>query len=417
MAEAALSPAAARPAHVPESLVVDFDLFGDPGLLADPHARILDLVKNAPPIFWTPREGGHWVLLSHRANFDASRDWEDFSSEVVPRAHLNAMMAAMPAGAPRIPMAVPINLDPPDHAKFRTPLASPFSPKAMLGLKDSIRDLAADLIEKVKPDGGCEFMAAIAEPLPVRVFLKMMGLPLERQVEYRALVRAHLGSSNAVPGEAVRKLQMIAETMRPTLLEREENPQNDLISHLWQTKFDGEPITLAQMEDYGVLLFIAGLDTVMNGMGFGVRHLALNPDLQERLRKEPALIQDAMEEILRRYSFTVPPRRVAKDIEFQGVQMKAGDRVIQLLPGADLDPKEFPHPEVFDLDRENSVHIAFNAGPHRCLGSHLARTELQILYEEMIARLPVFRLDPAHKPVFHGGHVIGIDSLYLRWDA
>jgi cytochrome P450 len=412
---AALSPAVAKPAHVPDSLVYDFDLFADPGLLANPHDRILKMLKTAPAVFWTPRQGGHWIFLSHAANFEGSRDWEDFSNEVVPMAKIKALLAAMPPGTPHIPLSVPINVDPPDHAKYRAPLAAPFGPKAIQAMRDSIRALAVELIEKIRPQGQCEFMSAVAEPLPVQVFLKMLGLPLERLAEYRALVRDHLSTGTSDMAQVVPKLHNIIAAMRDTFVERREHPKDDVISLLWRSKIDGQDLTMDDMENYGVLLFIAGLDTVMNGMGFGVRHLAQNPDLQDTLRKEPSRISDATEELLRRYTFTVPPRRVARDLEFQGASMRQGDIVYLLLAGADLDAKEFVSPERFDLDRENNTHIAFNAGPHRCLGSHLARAELQILYEEMLARLPTFRLDPAQPTVFHGGHVIGIDSLHLLW--
>ena len=171
------------------------------------------------------------------------------------------------------------------------------------------------------------------------------------------------------------------------------------------------------MENYGVLLFIAGLDTVMNGIGHGVRHLALHPELQDQLRANPKLVQEATEEMLRRYTFTIPPRIVARDLVFEGVQMKARERAMLFLPGADLDPKEYPNSDAYDLNRDNKVHIAFNAGPHRCLGSHLARVELNVLYEVLMARLPRFRLDPRRAPTFHCGHVVGVDSLHLVWDV
>ena len=174
-------------------------------------------------------------------------------------------------------------------------------------------------------------------------------------------------------------------------------------------------MTYDTMEDFGVLLFIAGLDTVINGMGYGIRHLAQNPDLQRKLRDNPKLVVEAAEEILRRYTFTVPTRRVAKDTHFGGWDMKQDDKVMLYLPGADLDAAEFPNPEAYDLNRENKVHIAFGVGPHRCLGSHLARVELQVIYEQMLARLPEFRLDPANPAKFHGGNIIAIDSLPLLW--
>lgn len=206
----------------------------------------------------------------------------------------------------------------------------------------------------------------------------------------------------------------VADAMRDVIEARRDDPKDDLISAMWRMQVDGEPTTINDMENYCILLFIAGLDTVMNGMGHGIRHLAQDLPLQNRLRENPALIGDAVEELLRRYTFTVPPRRVAKDTVFQGVEMKAGERLFLFLPGADLDPSEFPEPDKVDIERQQ-VHIAFNAGPHRCLGSHLARIELQIAYEQMLSRLPEFRIDPAHKPTFHGGNVIGVDTLHLVW--
>ena len=102
--------------------------------------------------------------------------------------------------------------------------------------------------------------------------------------------------------------------------------------------------------------------------------------------------------------------------ELGGFPMKQNDLVMIFLPGADLDPREFPNPEVFDIKRENNVHIAFGAGVHRCLGSHLARVELQVIYEQMLARLPEFRLDETKPAKFHAGNIIAIDSLSIRWD-
>ena len=415
MAEASLTAAVPKPDHVPESLVYDFDIYHDPAYVADPHKRVLELIEKAPPVFWTPRNGGHWMLMSHEANFDAARDTEDFSSELIPHKDILAILETLPPDAERIPLAYPINLDPPLHAKYRQPLQRVFSPKSINELKISIRELAASLIDNVAGEGRCEFMSAIAEPLPVQVFLKMLGLPLEKLAEYRALVREHLSETDET--KVLLTMQRVASAMRETILERKENPRDDIISMLWKVEIDGKPTTLEDIENYGVLLFIAGLDTVMQGMGHGLRHFALNPEVQEELRQHPERIHDATEEMLRRYTFTVPPRRVSRDLEFKGVTMKAGERAMLFLPAADLDPNEYAHPERFDLERDKKVHIAFNAGPHRCLGSHLARVELEILYEEWFARIPGFRLDPENPPVFHGGHVIGVDTLNLVWDV
>jgi len=409
-----LSPAVQQPAHVPDVAVYDFDMFLDPDYVADPHARVLDLIRNAPPVFWTPRNGGHWMLLSHEANFKASRDVETFSSNFIPKERLAAMQAQMPR---HLPMPVPINVDPPDHGKYRAPLNRVFSPKTIDGLKSSIRALAGELIDKVKADGSCEFMSAVAEPLPVVVFLKMLGLPIGRMDTYREIVSQHLSDPSPNPADSIQKLWRIVDGIKDVLVARRDAPQDDIISMLWQTQIDGRPSTMDDMENYCVLLFIAGLDTVMNGIGHGVRHLATDLVLQDRLRNDPAQIGEATEEMLRRFTFTVPPRLIGKDTVFEGLEMKRGDRAMLFLPAADLDPKAFANAADYDLDRENKTHIAFNAGPHRCLGSHLARVELNICYEELLARLPRFRLDPAKPPRFHCGHVVGVTTLDLVWST
>ncbi len=404
------------PDHVGADRVYDFDMFADPAYLKDPHARVMEVLREAPPVFWTPRNGGHWLIAGHEAVFKASRDFESFSSRTISPELLQAMAAALPPGSPRMPQSVPINIDPPLHTRFRAPLNTLFSPKVILAMKDDIRSLAAELIDAVKDQGHCEFMSAIGEPLPVRVFLGMFGLPLERQAQYRALVTQFMASPMTDMADVFGMLRGVCDVMHDTLIDRRDNPQNDVISKMWLTRIDGRAMTLDDIENYCVLLFLAGLDTVMNGMGHGVRHLAMNPDLQAKLRANPQLIVDAAEELLRLYTFTVPTRVVAKDIEFEGATLKKGDRAYLFLPGADLDPNKFPDPGLFNMARADKVHIAFGAGPHRCLGSHLARVELQVLYAELLQRLPEFRLDPAHEVRYRGGHVIGPRSLHLIWD-
>lgn len=412
---AAQSTSTPRPDHIPDALVYDFDMFADPALLKNPHDRVIDLLQKVPPIFWTPRHGGRWVLLSHAANFDAARDVETFSSEVMPQDDIQKALAMMPEGSPRIPQPFPINLDPPLHGKYRLPLQAVFSPKNIDRMKTDIRALAVKLIEQVAAQGHCEFMNAIAEPLPVIVFLKMFGMSEARLAEYRALMKKLMSSLDSENDDALTYLFQIVDSIREVILQRRDVRQNDLISLLWNTEIDGKPMSLDNMENYGVLLFIAGLDTVMNSMGLGVCHLAKDQALQATLRSNPELIPDAVEELLRRYSFVVPRRRINRDIVFHGVEMKKNDMALLFLPAADLDAGEYDDAQKVDIRREKKSHIVFNAGPHRCLGSHLARAEIQILYEELLARLPAFSLSSDKVPVYHGGHVMGLDTLHLVW--
>jgi cytochrome P450 len=411
-----LSQAVRKPAHVPDTLVYDFDMFADPALLADPHHRVLDLVRSAPPLFWTPRYGGHWVVMGYGANTNAALDSETFSSEIVPQALIKQMMAGLPPGTPRIPQPIPVNVDPPDHGKYRLPLQRFFQPRIVNALKDDIRALADRLIDAFIARGSCEAVSAFAEPLPVQVFLRMMGLPLDRQAEYRDLVKRHLADLHSNnPQSAIDHMRAIAAIMRDAMLERREQPREDLISMLWNIEVDGRPVTLEEIEDYCVLLFVAGLDTVINAIAYGIRRLAQDQPLQERLRAEPELIGTAVEELLRRYSFVIPVRRTTKDVVFEGVQLKANDRVMLFLPGAALDSKEFENADQIDLARKGRTHIVFNTGPHHCLGASLARLELQTAYQQLLARLPAFRLDSERPPTFHGGPILGVSSLHLTW--
>lgn len=412
-----ISAAAARPAHVTDAVFYDFDMFKDPAYLENPHDRVLGLLREAPPVFWTPRNGGHWVMLNHQANFECGRDTETFSSGFIARDALLKLLASLPEGSPRYPQPSPIMLDPPEHGIYRAPLLAPFSPKEMSKLKGKIRELSVERIEAIKPLGGADIMATVAELIPVQVFLEMFGLPLERQREYRALVQEQLAAADASQTSMPDRMIHVVNTMRDTLIDRRDNPKDDLISMLWASRIGDRATTLEDLEDYSVLLFIAGLDTVVNGIGHAVIHLARNPQLQRQLRADPSLINGAVEEILRRYTFTVPPRRVARDTVFMGVEMKENERVVLFLPGADLDAQQFPEPEKYRQDREGTPHIAFGIGPHRCLGSHLARYELQIVYEELLGRLPEFRLDPDKPLRYHGGHVVGPDAVWIRWDA
>jgi cytochrome P450 len=416
MNDAGLSPVARQPDHVPDAAVYDFDMYLDPGLLRDPHERVGQILREAPPVFWTPRNLGHWVAMGHEAVFEVARDWERFSSEAMPRRQLEAFLGRLPPDFPHIPRVRPITLDPPDHGKYRAALASTFGPKSIRRLTDEIRALAVRLIEAVADQGECDFVPAVAEPLPVLVFLKLMGLPQERLAEFRVLARRVLAPGMLDPMEGAARMRAIADAIGDVILARRDDPRDDLISLLWATEIDGEPMSLEIMEDFAVLLFLAGLDTVINAMGHAVRHMAGDPELQSRLRADPALIPEAVEEMLRRYSFVTLFRRVTRDMEFFGWRLRQGERIIFSLAGAGLDPAHWNAPAVFDLAREDKAHIAFGAGPHRCVGSHLARLELQLLYAELLNRLPPFRLDPDKPPVFRAGNVLAVESLPIRWD-
>jgi cytochrome P450 len=163
------------------------------------------------------------------------------------------------------------------------------------------------------------------------------------------------------------------------------------------------------------LLYAAGLDTVAGELGYMFLHLATHPDHRRLVTEQPERIPAFVEEALRVYSIVTTNRIVTRDTEFAGCPMKAGDRVLLSMPAADRDPRQFADADTFDVERTNNRHIAFAAGPHRCLGSHLARLELQIAVEEWHRRIPEYSLAADAEVTFHVGGVAGVDSLPLEW--
>jgi len=397
------TPDAVVPAHVPTHLVFDFNLNDDPRLRADLHDGLLALRQAAPgPIFFSPRNGGNWVVTGHQECHAIARNPQVFANNpITVRPEL--------AQTPRIP----VSIDPPDHAAYRRVLMEQLTPRALARLEPDIHDTLNDLIDRVIETGRCDFVPAVSEPLPVWVFMRMMGFPLERYKEFREWVGTLV---QFLPPQVRQKtLDLVAEMSAPLIQERMADRRDDLISRLIDADIDGRKPTFDEVISYCLMLFVAGLDTVVNAMSFGVRHLAMDQQLQAQLREDPALIPDAIEELLRRYSFANPVRFVLQDHDAFGVPLRRGDVVTLLLSAADLDERAFPAPTRVELHRA-TPHLAFNAGPHRCVGLHLARMELRILYETWLRRMPTFRLDPDRPWRFHQGTVMGIESLPLVWD-
>ena len=302
-----LSPVVTRPAHVPIEAVYDFDMYRDPGLLRDPHERIREMLREAPPVFWTPRNQGHWMVIGHKENYIVSRDSESFTSSMLTGERAAAMLAGVPKDFGHIPKATPINMDPPLHTIYRAPLQAAFSPKAMLARKESVRALANKLIDAVIDQGQCDFIPDIAEPLPVQVFLTMLGLPLERAAELRALVLVFMAPASSIM-DIIFSMRKVADEMKGEIEARRTDPKDDLISLLWRSEIEGKPMTFELMEDYAVLLFIAGLEH--GDQRHGLRHppsRTETPAFQNELRANPKThVVEAAEELLRRYTFYRP---------------------------------------------------------------------------------------------------------------
>jgi len=204
--------------------------------------------------------------------------------------------------------------------------------------------------------------------------------------------------------------------LRRVLAERRAQPADDLLSYVATVEIEGRLLTPDEALGVAFLLYSAGLDTVANMLAFMFKYLAEHPQDQQLLRDEPALIPNAIEELMRAFPIILSGRQVTRDVEWHGVKMKAGDVVTLPTMLAGRDAQEFPNPDVVDFRREKVSHITFAAGPHRCVGSHLARRELRIALEEWLKRVPPFRIKPGERAVTHGIGVFGVERLPLVWD-
>ena len=394
------------PGHVPETLVFDYDVYapGPPG--SDFFAELYKMKKSAPPVFWTRCNGGHWYVTDTALVTQVLKDSETFSSAklVVPAQNNPAPGKGF----------IPIALDPPEHTKFRNHLSVALSRKAVADLSPGVRDLAIELIEKLQPKGGCEFMAEFAFQLPIIVFLKLVDLPVEHREglleEVAKVIRPGSNKQEVIAG--------LAAYLLPIVKARRAAPADDLISWLSTREVDGERMSEAALHSMCTLLLIGGLDSVANTLGFFARFLAENPDHRRQIRADPTIIPWAVDELLRRFpTVTAGAGRVcARDTTLGGAEIRAGEQLMSPPPMMNFDDQLYPDPLKVDFSRRIHSVGSFGQGPHRCVGSNLARSELSIFLEEWLKRIPDFELaDPALR--FQAGVNISYQALELRWAA
>lgn len=398
-------PSVARPPHVPLALVRDFDVYDfevqDSEYQRD-YARLQD--AGTPEVFWTDRNGGHWVVTRSREINAVLSEADNFSSRQI-------IVPKMPASAPPL---MPLQADPPDHLKYRNLLATALSPRAVLALGEQARALTIELIEGFRLRGECEFISEFAQHLPIAIFMKIVDLPESDRHYLTEVSEATMrGATEEDRHQARVKIGVYG---MQKVRERRASPGKDLISTLAAAQVDGQPLDDFTVTGIVTLLMMAGLDTVASMLGFFARFLALNPGHRKQLADDPSLVPNAVEEMLRRFPVATLAREVKQDVVFDGVVMKAGDMVLVPTPLDGLDDRRFEHPLSVDFNRDKPIHATFGAGVHRCMGAMLARTELRIFLEEWLKRIPDFTLKPGSQPRVAARTVATIVSLELAWD-
>jgi cytochrome P450 len=393
------------PDHVPPELVRQAGLIYSPEFLADPYKFFPAMHEKFPPVFYDVGPFGNaWVLTKHEDALFALRHAEYFSNE-----------DATPF--PRDPedyfYFIPIEIDPPNHRKYRNIVDPIVSPQGVLKLEERIRSLANELIDDIIDKGECEFDEAFGRPLPVLVFLDLMGLPRDMCDTFVSWAMALLHSNDrAIMGQT---LKTIGDYLKTAIADKEANPDDGLVSRIVHAEFDGKRISEKEAFGFVTFLFIAGLDTVFATLNNLWLWLARNPERRQEIIDNPDNINAQVEELLRVFSVTFSGRTVAQDVEIRGVQLKKGDKVTSILPACNYDPDVFPNPTEVDFHRPKKIILAFTVGVHSCMGAHLARLEIKIAVQEWLKRIPDFKVKPGAETVYRPGGVIGPESVPLVW--
>ena len=350
------------------------------------------------PIGRSDAHGGMWVVTGYPETVSMLRNPEVFSS--------------FPATLPSFPQdtrMMPVEMDPPDHQRYRAPMAEPFSPKRALTYEQPLRGIVNDLIDNFIDDGECDAFAALAVPLPALLATIFLGVPIEDGEKLQVWIHTLVHETATRPEAAAEAVQNIYGYFGQLLAERAGSDGDDLISILLRAEVNGEPLPQDQLLGFSLFLLLASIDTSQKVIGSMFWHLANDPELRGKLAADPALVPAAVEEFLRYYAPVIDARRVTSDTEVGGVEMKEGDRVLLLLGAASRDERVFANADTFDLDRaNNSKHLAFGDYIHKCLGIHIARVELKVLLEEFLRRIPDFEPQDGASPLWSNGQVQGV---------
>lgn len=366
-------------------------------------------LREKAPIVWNTYGGGFWMFMDQNTVRDAFQDYEVFSSE---------------ATIPTVPEPdwhwIPTMENPPQHTEYRHVLLDVFSPRRVRQLEPAIRKDARDFIEAFKGNGSCEFVSEFARPFPTKVFLRILGLPEEDTQMFADWVEdvfSGLGATDDAVDKMAAAQAGIRQYFVELLADRKANPRDpdeDFFTHLVQATVGDRPLTDEEFLNIAGVLVLAGLDTVKSQLGYMFHYLAENPGDRARIVAEPEIVPTAVEEFLRAFSIVMDGRKIVKDTEFYGCPIKSGEMVMLSLPSAGRDPEEFEDADKVKIDRKINRHLAFAAGPHRCLGAHLARIELAVALEEWHKLIPDYAAKLEDGQV-ETGPQLGLDLLTLEW--
>jgi cytochrome P450 len=387
--------AAERP-DVDADVVVDFDHHSD-------EFNLNELAINAElrqqcPVAWNENYGGFWFLTSYGAVSQTARDGDTFAHKYEPDAadgvdYQGEMGVPRPEGQPALGIG---EVDGPYHQALRHALAPFFSPGAVQKMRPFMEQSAHWFLDQRIVDGQMDLVLDYASPVPAILTMKLMGLPYENWHIYANLFHSVM----AVPQDSPEYAKAIAEV--PAMMEgvlefaatRRADARDDLTSFLIQFEFDGKRLDDAQLLNILWNLIAGGVDTTTSQTALTLLHLGTHPELRRQLIEHPELHRTATDEFLRYFSVNQQlSRTVTRDVVLGGQHLRRNDRVIISWLAANHDEQEFERPDQIVLDRAPNRHVAFGLGPHRCIGSHLARLMSEVMVRAVLDRIPDYQVD------------------------
>jgi cytochrome P450 len=386
----------------------------DPATFAEgfPHEAFRRL-RSESPVHWQARDHdgarGFWIVSRYEDVKHVSKNPRIFCSE---RGTNIRDPQNMQGGRMMLMM------DPPDHGRYRRLVSAGFTPRRIEALESHIEGIVDAVIDNVAGKGECDFVTDVAAELPLRVIAEFLGVPEADRHKIFDWSNRLIGfedpefMKDAANFTAAIEMYGYADRLAEERLSR---PQDDITTLLLNAEVEGEKLSRPEFSAFFLLLAVAGNETTRNLISHGMRLLIEHPAARERLLAERALLPTAIEEMLRFSPPVMYFRRTAtQDTEIAGTEVAAGDKVTVWYPSANRDEAVFERPDEFDVARDPNDHLAFGVGEHFCLGSHLARLEIRVMFERLLERLPDIR---PNGPVryLHSHFINGVKSMPVRF--
>jgi cytochrome P450 len=366
-------------------------------------AEVYATLRGNCPVFHSEQWGGFWVASRYEDVYEVGRDPERFASGE------GVLVPPMGHGRPLKPMEA----DAPEHPAYRRLLLPSFAPAQVAKMEADVRALAVSLVDEVVDAGKADLYEMLAKPLPLLMITLLLGIERD-EMFWEATDTLMYGRLSDVGDGAINAAaDQLYAFMAREIERRREAPGDDLISLMLTGTVDGRPYTEDEVLDLCCFMLVAGLENTAFSIRATLRHLAVHPEHLAAVVADPAAVTNLVEQSLRLYApVTALSRTVTRDTEVAGQQLKAGERILLLFGSANRDETVFEDADEFHLDRRDGRHVAFGIGPHRCIGSHLARLEVRIAVEEFIRRVPEFKLAPGPDP---GWYQAG--PLHVVWSV